>query len=142
MAIEVFQLQSFNFQNRFIRHKSFLGELTPISTTDLQDFSFKIVPRGANLVSLKSVNFPKLSLRHQDFRIKLQGPTTANDTLFRADSTFFLEPGLANPRGVSFRSSNISDHYIRHRDFHLFLDPRDSPNLAADATFFKTVRID
>ena len=57
----------------------------------------------------------------------------------------FLEQGLAAPNdhnAVSFRSVNFPDRYIRHRDFHLFVEPRGSPNLAPDATFIKTTRID
>jgi alpha-L-arabinofuranosidase B-like protein len=32
---------------------------------------------------------------------------------------------------------NFPDRYLRHRDFSLFLEPQDSPNLAADATFLQ-----
>jgi len=38
---------------------------------------------------------------------------------------------------VSFESLNFPGHYLRHRDFHLFIDHESSPNLAADATFIK-----
>jgi hypothetical protein len=55
--------------------------------------------------------------------------------LFLQDSTFFFVRGLADPNGVSFRSMNLPDHFLRHRDFHLFVEPRSSPNLASDATF-------
>ena len=64
------------------------------------------------------------------------------DALFRADATYFQEPGLADPSGLSFRSVNYPDRYIRHRDFHLYVEPRDSPNLARDATFRLSVTID
>jgi Alpha-L-arabinofuranosidase B (ABFB) domain len=39
--------------------------------------------------------------------------------------------------GISFESFNFRGRYLRHRDFHLFVDPEDSANLAPDATFFK-----
>ena len=62
--------------------------------------------------------------------------------LFQLDSTFFLEKGLADQNGVSFGSVNFPDRYLRHRNFKLFLEPKNSPNLAADATFFRTQIID
>jgi hypothetical protein len=143
-----YQLQSHNFRNSYIRHRDFLGELTTLRTDlDKQDSLFTIVAssRGQKQVVLRSVNNPKLYLRHQDFRIKLQEPAGPNDQAFWNDATFFQEPGLADSTGVSFRSSNFPDRYIRHRDFHLFVEPVDSPQSQADATFHKTlpsVRID
>jgi hypothetical protein len=142
-----YQLQSHNFRNNYIRHRDFLGELTTLRTDqDKQDSLFTIVVVGGqNRVALRSVNYPKLYLRHQDFRIKLQEPAGPNDQVFWKDATFFQEPGAADPTGVSFRSSNFPDRYIRHRDFHLFVEPVDSPQSQADATFHKTlpsVRID
>ena len=118
-------------------------------TTDLdkRDAEWRIVrgladPSG---VSLASVNFPNHFLRHQDFRLKLHkrpAPNSPDDTLFRKDATYLRERGLADSSGLSFRSFNFPDRYIRHRDFHLFVEPKDSPNLAADATFFESVQID
>lgn len=66
----------------------------------------------------------------------------SSDQLFRQDSTLFLEAALAAYNGVSSRSFNFPDRFLRHRNFQLFLDPRDSPNLAADATFFRVQLID
>lgn len=148
--MNVFQFQSFNFPDRFIRHQNFQGELTREVVGQQKDFSFELVDRGhdqhgARLASLRSVNFPTLYLRHRDFRLRLEGPSGPQDELFRQDSTFYIEPGLANPAdpsGISFRSFNYPDRYIRHRDFHLWVEPRDSANLKSDATFIKLVRLD
>jgi hypothetical protein len=143
-----FQLQSHNFRNHYIRHRDFLGELTTLRTEqDKQDSLFTIVAssRGQNQLVLRSVNNPKLYLRHQDFRIKLQEPAGPNDHVFWEAATFIQEPGLVDSTGVSFRWVNPPDRYIRHRDFHLFVEPVDSPQSQADATFHKTlpsVRID
>jgi alpha-L-arabinofuranosidase B-like protein len=146
-------LQSVNFGDHFVRHRFFLGELTPQKVGEPSgDFFFSLVPglaRGdlpgedsAALVSIRSTNFPDHYLRHQDFRVKLQQPAGPGDRLFRLDATFFLEePGLAGS-GLSLRSVNFPDRYFRHRDFHLFIEPRDSPNLVADATFNRSVPID
>lgn len=148
--MDVFQFQSFNFPDRYIRHQNFLGELTPEVVGQNRDYLFQLVDRGhdqhgAKLVSLRSVNFPDRYLRHRDFRLGLEGPSSSEDQLFRQDSTFYLEPGLANPtdpNGISFRSINFPDRYIRHRDFHLWVEPKDSANLALDATFTKMVSLD
>jgi hypothetical protein len=101
-----------------------------------------VVSRGAGRVALRSANFPDHFLRHSNFRILLGTGSGPRDQLFQLDSTFFLERGLADKNGVSFRSVNFPDRYLRHRDFKLFLDPKDSPNLANDATFFRMEKID
>ena len=41
--------------------------------------------------------------------------------------------------GFSLRSFNFRDRFLRHRDFHLFVEPEDSSNLAPDATFFRSL---
>ena len=90
-------------------------------------------------MALRATNFPDLCLRHRDFRIWLEGPSGANDALFTADSTFYLERGLVdpnNPQAVSLRSVNYPDRYLRHRNYLLYLEPRTSANLAVDATFY------
>ena len=66
-----------NFPDRFIRHRNFLGELTPIqSDLDRNDTTFGSEDlQIGSAVSFRSVNFPTFVLRHQDFRIKLSGLT-------------------------------------------------------------------
>ena len=134
------QFRSFNFPDHFIRHRNFLGE---ISRKDAggpaDDFNFVVVDRGQGRVSLRSVNFRDRFLRHRDFVIRLEGPKDPRPDAFKLDSVFVREPGLANRSGFSFRSVNFPDRYIRHRDFRLLLEPRNSPNLAPDATFFESV---
>lgn len=147
-------LRSTNFPDRFIRHQNSLGELTqipPESDLDRQDATFWI-PDGAgvgSMVMLRSSNFPLHVFRHQDFRLKLQEynpplspppesglgsrPETPEEQLLREDASFFLVPGLADSSAFSFRSFNFPDRFIRHRDFHLFVEPVDSDHLA-DAT--------
>lgn len=134
--------QSFNFQDRFIRHRNFLGELTPVqSDLDKMDATFNLewVDESRNLVRLRSYNYPNSFLRHQDFRIKLH-PDNPTDSLMQADSTFILEQGLASPYGwefVSFRASNFPGYYIRHANFHLYIssiNPNDQLG-RKDSTF-------
>jgi hypothetical protein len=131
------QFQSFNFSDRFIRHRNFHGELTPRGAGEPQDYAFAIVSRGDGRVALRSESFPDRFLRQRDFRIQLDESPGPADARFKLDTTFFLEPGLADPAGISLRSVHFPDRYLRHRDFRLFVEPRDSANLAPDATFFR-----
>ncbi len=132
-------LESLNFPGHFIRHAAFLGELTRRGGP-VDDFAFTLVPRGPGQVALRSRNFPDRYLRHRDFRIHLEGPAGPGDDLWRQDSTFVFEQGLADRDGVSFRSVNFPDRYLRHRDFHLVLEPPAGPDDTLhrqDATFFR-----
>lgn len=132
---DFFRFEAFNPRGHFIRHRSFLADLTKVDRIE-DDFAFAVVRRGdQGLVSLRSKNFPKRLLRHRDFRIRLEEAAGSGDQLFARDSAFFREPGLADPKLVSFRSFNFRDHFIAHRDFQLFILPKDTPNLAQVATF-------
>jgi hypothetical protein len=130
------KFRSHNFPDRYIRHRSFLGELTPVGAP-ADDFRFTLVDRGSDLVALQSVNFPDRCLRHQNFQIKLDPPVGPNDAAWMNDSTFHLIDGLADAGGVSLRSLNFPDRYLRHRDFKLYLEPVGSPQSRADATFHR-----
>lgn len=134
-------LESKNRRGFFIRHQNFEGELNEFEQAHGQDFHFEIVHRGsfqgAELVALKSVNFPKRFLRHKNFRLLLEEPPADGPGLetFKRDSQFFKEEGLGDTEGFSFRSENFPDHYIRHLDFHMFIGKKDTPNIKGDATF-------
>jgi len=142
-------LQSLNFPDRHIRHQDFLGEISPIqSDLDRHDATFQIQDgaRPGDLVRLRSLNFPLHVLRHEDFRIKLHEynpplfgpfsrPETPEERLLREDTSFFMIFGLADPAAVSFRSFNFPDRFIRHRDFHLFVELVDDDLSRRDATF-------
>jgi hypothetical protein len=135
--MDVVEFQAVNQRDHFIRHRNFLGELTR-KEGPRDDFQFTVVPRGQpRLVALRSRNFPKLFLRHRDFRIRLEGPNGPDDQLFAKDSAFFMVPGLADPNAISLQSFNFRDRFLRHRDFHLFLEPADSDLARRDATFVK-----
>lgn len=142
--------ESSNYPGMFIRHFNFLGELTSISTDlDKQDATFKVAPTmidigwplPSNLVTFESANYPGYYLRHQDWRIKLQ--PNDNSNLFEYDATFKIVPGLyaGEPGGFaingnSFESINYPGYYLRHRDFHLWVEPNDnSEQFKKDATF-------
>jgi hypothetical protein len=132
-------LQSYNFIDRFVRHASYLGELTPVfSQLDREDATFRLIEGLADprMVSFASHNFGNHVLRHQDFRIKLHDGSGAGDLpLLRRDATFLVAPGLADPTAVAFRSLNFPERFLRHRDFHLYIEPIASDQDRLDATF-------
>jgi hypothetical protein len=128
-------MRAFNYPNFFIRHSNFLGEITAISSDlDRNDATFRVVWGLADpnsTFSLESINYPGYYLRHSNFRLRLDPYT--EEPLFKADATFRLQPGLANPIWSSFDSYNYPGYYIRHRDFHLYLEPKvDAPKSVAD----------
>jgi hypothetical protein len=134
-------LKSFNHQDSYVRHQFYLGELTPaVSYLDRRDASFWVQPGLADAigVTFQSVNFPHHYLRHQDFRVHLShlGVFDTDDLLTR-DATFMQRSGLADSDGwVSYESMNFPGRYLRHRDFHLWVEPDDGTDLfKADATF-------
>jgi Alpha-L-arabinofuranosidase B (ABFB) domain len=131
-------LASFNFPGLYVRHQNFLGELTAVSSQlDRADATFKLDPglASAGCISFESGNFPGYYLRHQNLRIKLQ--PFENTDLYRQDATFCIKPPLhpdATVPWMSFESFNYPSFYIRHRNYHLYLERQGGP-FQADATF-------
>ncbi|GAA4033085.1 AbfB domain-containing protein [Streptomyces plumbiresistens] len=130
------KFKSHNIPEHYIRHRNFLGEISP-DGQPADDFKFTIVHRGSDLVALKSVNFPDRYLRHQNSEIKLHASAGPDDAPWRQDSTFQMITGLADPAGISFRSTNYPDRFVRHRNFRLYIEPADSPLARPDATFYR-----
>lgn len=139
-------LSSINFPDRFIRHMYFHGELTPIvSELDKNDATFEIVKGLADsrFISFRSVNFPNHYLRHQGFRLKLHelvwirepGSFGRYEPLFAKDATFLVQKGNSDAAAVSFASFNFRDRFIRHKNFHLFLEPLSDAISYQDSTF-------
>jgi len=67
--------------------------LTPESELFHADAAFRFVPglADASCVSIRSVNYPDLHIRHREFKLYLDA---AHDDLARADSTFRITDGL------------------------------------------------
>ncbi len=129
-----FSFQSWNFPDRYIRHRGSLGYVEPVPD-DLgkKDATFRIVSGlSGKCASFESHNYPGHFLRHQGSRLKL-APRT-EDRLFLEDATFCMVQGLGS--GLSFESINYPAHYLRHRNFEVWLDPYDGSELfRKDATF-------
>lgn len=138
--------QSYNFPQRFIRHRQWLGYIEDVRrepTRLRKDAHFRVVPGLAGRCSsFESMNYPGHYLRHQNFRLRISKWT--DQQLFKDDATFCMKSGMAYSQGdwKSFESVNVPNHYIRHRNFELWLDRFDnSRQFRADATFQITMPI-
>jgi hypothetical protein len=129
-------LKSYNYPNHYVRHRNYLGEITPVSSQlDSDDASFNMVNglAGNNTVSFESKNYPGHYLRHQGFRIKLHRPDGSD--LFRHDASFRVMQGLGNPAWSSFESVNYPGYFLRHRNFQLYIERGEGDLFRKDCTF-------
>jgi hypothetical protein len=130
------RLQSYNYQDRFVRHINFEVRLDA-NVSPAQDAQFRLVPGLANdsagYVSFQSVNHPGYYLRHYGYELVL----AANDgsSQFAQDATFRQVAGLADGSWSSFQSYNYPDRYIRHYAYQLRIDPITNAIGRSDATF-------
>jgi hypothetical protein len=133
----VYTFVSYNFPDRFIRHRNFIGEIGPRNTPlERQDSSFRAVAGLAGAqgsFSFESINVPNHYLRHQNWLIRLH--VQAQDSLYRQDASFFVRQGRANAQWDSFESVNNPGRYIRHRNLRLYVEGGSSALFLADATF-------
>ncbi len=133
-----YSFRSWNYPDRYIRHREYLGFIEPIADDDevgRKDATFRSVPGLAGkCTSFESVNFPNYFLRHGNFRLHLS--KGIDDRGFKQDATFCQVPGLANSLGKSFESVNYPGYYICHSNFELWLHQPDGTQLfKEDATF-------
>ncbi|MFF7646258.1 AbfB domain-containing protein [Streptomyces canus] len=128
------RLQSFNFQDRYVRHTNFDVRIDPdVSPVEDSRFRMRTGLTGSGTVSFESVNYPGYFLRHSNYDFQL----AYNDgsSQFAADATFRQVAGLADPTWSSFQSYNVPDRYIRHYAYYLKLDPITTTTARSDATF-------
>ncbi|WP_338896932.1 glycoside hydrolase family 43 protein [Streptomyces sp. TG1A-60] len=130
------RLQSFNFQDRYVRHTNFDVRIDQNITGPDAQFRQRPGLAGSGTVSFESVNFPGYFLRHSGFDFQL----AYNDGTggFAADATFRQVAGLADSSWSSFQSYNYPDRYIRHYAYRLKLEPITNATGRADATFRAT----
>jgi len=128
------RLQSFNFQDRYVRHTNFDARIDP-NVSPLDDSRFRLRPglAGTGTVSFESVNFPGYFLRHSNYDFQLVRNDGSGQ--FAQDASFRQVAGLADPTWSSFQSMNFPDRYIRHYAYELRLDPISTATERGDATF-------
>ncbi|MEU0941190.1 glycoside hydrolase family 43 protein [Streptomyces canus] len=128
------RLQSYNFQDRYLRHTNFDVRIDPdVSPVDDSRFRMRTGLTGSGTVSFESVNYPGYFLRHSNYDFQL----AYNDgtAQFAGDATFRQVAGLADPTWSSFQAYNFPDRYIRHYAYYLKLDPITTTTARGDATF-------
>ncbi|MFE0254708.1 glycoside hydrolase family 43 protein [Streptomyces sp. NPDC059010] len=128
------RLQSYNFQDRYVRHTDFDVRIDP-NVSPAEDARFRVRPglAGSGTVSFESVNFPGYYLRHSAFDFQLAHNDGTGQ--FAQDATFRQVAGLADSTAASYQSYNHPDRYIRHYGFQLRLDPITTATGRGDATF-------
>ncbi|GHH43902.1 GH43 family beta-xylosidase [Streptomyces candidus] len=130
------RFSSFNFPDRYIRHREFRATLAA-DVTNLADSQFRVVTglAGSGTVSLESANFPGYYLRHKNHEVWVE--KNDGSTTFRNDSSFHRRPGLSDTvAGVSFESYNFPGRYLRHYANLLVTQPVATTTAKADATFY------
>ncbi len=139
---DLFSFMALNYPNYYIRHRNFVGEISQLeSNLDRKDATFRIVPglarEGEDYISFESVNYPGYYLwARKDSQIGLVNLEQEGEE-FRKKATFKRVRGLANPNGLfSFKSLKHPNHYIRHRNFKLYLERVRGNQAKQDATFY------
>ncbi|MGW4212086.1 AbfB domain-containing protein [Lentzea sp. NPDC004789] len=75
-------------------------------------------------------------LRHRDGLARTDVVTSTSDGLLKADATFVVRRGLADPTCYSLEARNYPGQYLRHADFRVRLNANDNTDLfRRDATF-------
>lgn len=125
-----FSFQSYNFPNRYIRHtRSTLYTDEINNDIGRADATFEPYT-GNEIFTWYSHNNPGFAIRHEGGRAKID-----NDVDLAEDGQWQMVYGLAG-EGVSFRSTNFPNRYLRHRDEAVYLDDFQNNQLfREDATF-------
>ncbi|WP_238540264.1 family 43 glycosylhydrolase [Paenibacillus mucilaginosus] len=90
------------------------------------------VPDGLTPVRFLSYNFPSYSIRHWEYRAKLEPNVTK-----LADSQFRVVTGLAGSGTVSLESTNFPGYYLRSRNGEVWVEKNDGTALfKQEATFY------
>jgi GH43 family beta-xylosidase len=135
-AVPVRRLQSYNFQDRYVRHADFSVRIDP-NVSPALDGRFRVVAglanSGSGYVSFESENYPGHYLRHDNYVLRL-APHDGSST-FRSDATFRQVAGLAGSGWSSFQSYNFPDRYVRHSGYTLRIDTIGTDAARQDATF-------
>ena len=132
--------RSYNKAGHHIRHASARGRIDR-AVVPVEDAYWRMIPGLAGEgVSFQALNFPNNHLRHRGGQLWADGFEDSEG--YRADATFYIRPGLADPTLVSFESYNFPGNFIRHRNNELFSEPIAGETARNDATFIPIGRFD
>ncbi|MDX6740221.1 AbfB domain-containing protein [Actinocorallia sp. A-T 12471] len=148
-------LESYNFPGRYLRHiqsevyisnnsganawdnpANFAADATWGPTTPWWKSGADLPVGQARSFQVVTPGYTTRHLRHQASLARTDVVTSASDATLKADATFVIRPGLADPTCYSFESRNFPGHYLRHSEYRVRKDPRDGGVLFdQDATY-------
>jgi hypothetical protein len=148
-------LESYNNPGAFIRHyneavylarqggpnpwdtaTSFTQDTTWAATIPLWRSGADLPRDQAESFRVTTPGFTDRYLRHRDSLARTDVITATSDTVSKADATFVVRPGLADPSCYSLESQNYRGSYLRHASFRVRLATNENTDLfRRDATF-------
>ena len=148
-------LESYNNPGAFVRHyneavylarsggpnpwdtaTSFAQDTTWAATIPLWRSGADLPRDQARSFRVTTPGFTDRYLRHRDSLARTDVVTSASDALTKADATFVVRRGLADPSCYSLESRNIPGSYLRHQAFRVRLSANENTDLfRRDATF-------
>lgn len=148
-------LESYNSPGAFIRHyneavylarqggpnpwdtaTSFTQDTTWAATIPLWRSGADLPRDQAQSFRVTTPGFTDRYLRHRDSLARTDVITATSDTVSKADATFVVRPGLADPSCYSLESQNYRGSYLRHSSFRVRLATNENTDLfRRDATF-------
>ncbi|MBP2335388.1 hypothetical protein JOF41_001566 [Saccharothrix coeruleofusca] len=148
-------LESRNFPGHFVRHygeqvyiarqggtnpwdsgASFAADTTWAVTMPLWRSGADLPLDQARSFQVTTPGFTDRYLRHQDGLGRTDVVGASSAALLKADATFVVRRGLADPSCYSFEARNAAGSYLRHSAFRIRLDVNANTDLfRRDATF-------
>jgi len=124
--------QSKNFPTRYITAKG-LNQQVRLE----EGISFVSIRPGIvkETISIGPPGEPNTVFRHSGFVLYTNNVDSSD--LQHQDASFYIVRGLADPKGISFKSYNYPDRYLRHSSFGFYLHQKaGDPTYLNDATFY------
>jgi Alpha-L-arabinofuranosidase B (ABFB) domain/Glycosyl hydrolases family 2, sugar binding domain/Glycosyl hydrolases family 2 len=148
-------LESFNNPGAFIRHfnelvylarqggpnpwdtaAGFAADTTWAAVIPLWRSGIDLPLDQTRSLRVTTAGFTDRYLRHQDGLARTDVVTAASTPLLKADATFVVRRGLADPSCYSFEARNFPGSYLRHQAFRVRLSGNENTDLyRRDATF-------
>jgi hypothetical protein len=148
-------LESYNNPGAYVRHyneavylarqggpnawdtpTSFAQDTTWAATIPLWRSGADLPLNQARSLRVTTPGFTDRYLRHRDGLARTDVVTATSDALTKADATFVVRRGLAEPSCYSLESRNHPGSYLRHSAFRVRLAANDNTDLFRnDATF-------
>lgn len=148
-------LESYNLPGRYLRHinsevfisnnsganpwdnpASFAADATWSGSGPWWRSGADLPLNAARSLQVVTPGFTDRYLRHTNSLGYTEIVNAASSATLKADATFYVRRGLADPTCYSFESRNNAGHYLRHQGFRVRKDPSNGTALFnSDATF-------